>query len=323
VPSRDEAAREIERTERLGGRIVPIGAPDYPPLLALLDDAPPIVAVLGNTAALAGRGVALVGARNASANAQRFAELLGAELARGGLIVISGLARGIDAAAHEGALRDGRTVAAVAGGLDMPYPPEHADLQRRIAERGAVIAEAPLGTAPQSRHFPRRNRIIAGLSLGVVVVEAALRSGSLITARLALEAGRELFAVPGSPLDPRARGSNDLLRQGAHIVENAADVLEHLPETPTGTGLDLRPNPRLSEPQPEWNVAAEPSAHDPDAQVQVLEMLEPSPTQVDDLMRRCQLPAAVVMTVLLDLELAGRVEMLPGNRVALVVRQGF
>ena len=156
---------------------------------------------------------------------------------RARVVVVSGLARGIDAAAHRGALQTGRTVAAVAGGLDVPYPPEHAELQRRIAAAGAVVTEAPLGTAPQARHFPRRNRIIAGLSLGVVVVEAALRSGSLITARLAQEAGRELFAVPGSPLDPRSRGANDLIRQGAHLTETAQDVLDNLPDHPSREGL--------------------------------------------------------------------------------------
>ena len=198
---------------KLGGEVVAIGTSAYPAFLALIDDAPPILSVLGDPRALQAQAVALVGARNASANGQRVAEALAHELAEAGLAVVSGLARGVDAAAHRGALAAegarGRTVAAVAGGLDVPYPPEHADLQRRIAERGAVVAEAPLGTTPQARHFPRRNRIIAGLSLGVVVVEAALRSGSLITARLALEMNRELFAVPGSPLDPRCRGSNE------------------------------------------------------------------------------------------------------------------
>ena len=213
--------RELRGFARLGARMLFAGEPDYPPLLALLDDAPAAIAVLGDPALLASRAIALVGGRNASANGQRMAETLAAELARS-LVVVSGLARGIDAAAHAGAMQTGRTIAAVAGGLDMPYPPEHADLQRRIAESGAVLSEAPLGTAPQARHFPRRNRIIAGLSLGVVVVEAALRSGSLITARLAQEAGRELFAVPGSPLDPRSRGANDLIRQGAHLTETAA-----------------------------------------------------------------------------------------------------
>ena len=222
--------REMDQLHRRGACFVFIGTPAYPPLLALLDDAPPVIAVEGNLACLQSRAVALVGARNASANGQLMAETLARELAAAGLAVVSGLARGIDAAAHRGALAaDGCTIAAIAGGLDVPYPPEHDDLQARIAEGGAVIAEAPLGTAPQARHFPRRNRLIAGIALGVVLVEAALRSGSLITARVAQENGRELFAVPGSPLDPRARGSNDLIRQGAHVTEGAADVLANLP----------------------------------------------------------------------------------------------
>jgi DNA processing protein len=243
-----DALREMAALHRLGGRFLFTGEAPYPPLLDLAEDAPPVLAVLGDPAALAGRAVALVGARNASAAGRRLAEELAEQLAAAGLVVVSGLARGIDAAAHLGALRRGRTVAAVAGGLDQPYPPDHAKLQDRIAaEGGAVVAEAPLGTAPLARHFPRRNRIVAGLSLGVVVVEAAPRSGSLITARLALEAGRELFAVPGSPLDPRCRGSNDLIRQGAHLTESIADVLEHLPEAPpripavrAAAGLDRR-----------------------------------------------------------------------------------
>ena len=230
VPTEADAIFEIERTAKFGARLLLLGDADYPPLLARLDDAPPVIAVQGDAALLSARAVALVGGRNASVNGCRIAEDLAAELARAGLVIVSGMARGIDAAAHAGALSGGRTVAVVAGGLDCPYPPEHADLQRRIAAAGAVVTEAPPGTVPQSRHFPRRNRIIAGLALGVVVVEAAPRSGSLITARLATEAGREVFAVPGSPLDPRSRGGNDLIRQGAVLVESAADVLANLPD---------------------------------------------------------------------------------------------
>jgi DNA processing protein len=311
-----DALREMAALHRLGGRFLFTGEAPYPPLLDLAEDAPPVLAVLGDPAALAGRAVALVGARNASAAGRRLAEELAEQLAAAGLVVVSGLARGIDAAAHLGALRRGRTVAAVAGGLDQPYPPDHAKLQDRIAaEGGAVVAEAPLGTAPLARHFPRRNRIVAGLSLGVVVVEAAPRSGSLITARLALEAGRELFAVPGSPLDPRCRGSNDLIRQGAHLTESIADVLEHLPEAPRAF--------RLFEPPLAWTgggQAGETAPEPPPAEgeaAQVLELLGAAPTAVDEVMRRCHLSPSAVQAILLDLELAGRVEMLPGNRVAL------
>ncbi|MDI3309334.1 MAG: DNA-processing protein DprA [Acetobacteraceae bacterium] len=326
VPPVSDIDREMERLHRVGGRMLFLDGPDYPPLLALLDDAPPALAVLGRIDALSARAVGVVGARNASANGRRMAEKLAAALAGARLVVVSGLARGIDAAAHEGALasREGLTVAAVAGGLDVPYPPEHARLQQRIAEQGAVITEAPLGTAPQSRHFPRRNRLIAGLSLGVVVVEAALRSGSLVTARLAQEVGREIFAVPGSPLDPRCRGSNDLIRQGAHLTETEADVLANLPDHPLRQGIARDPlfargpAPASADHPPEPVPEPPPVAEVASGRQQVLDLLGPSPTSVDDLVRRCQLSAAAVMAVLLELELAGRVEMLPGNRVLLI-----
>ncbi|MFZ4409407.1 MAG: DNA-processing protein DprA [Paracraurococcus sp.] len=314
-----EARREIEALHRLGARLLFAGTPPYPPLLEMQEDAPPVLALLGDPAALAPRAVALVGARNASAAGRRIAEDLAESLAAEGLAVVSGLARGIDAAAHLGALRKGRTIACVAGGLDQPYPPEHAALQTRIAaEGGAVLAEAPLGTAPLARHFPRRNRIVAALSLGVVVIEAAMRSGSLITARLALEAGRELFAVPGSPLDPRARGSNDLIRQGAHLTESAEDVLMHLPEAPRAAPLFAAPA-AWSAAEPARQLV--PEAPDvPELPSQVLDMLGGSPIAVDEVMRRCHLSPSAIQAILLDLELAGRVELLPGNRVALTGR---
>jgi DNA processing protein len=327
TPSPADAMRELDAVARLGGQLLFAGQPQYPPLLALLDDSPAVIAVLGDRMLLSARAVGLVGGRNASANGQRMAEDLAAELARS-LVVVSGLARGIDAAAHHGALRTGHTVAAVAGGLDMPYPPEHVELQRRIAEAGAVVSEAPLGTAPQARHFPRRNRIIAGLSLGVVVVEAALRSGSLITARLAHEAGRELFAVPGSPLDPRSRGANDLIRQGAHLTETAADVLGNLPDHPQREGLSRDPlfargpAPGAAEPPTDWQEPVESISDLSRARIQVIDLLDVSPTAVDEVVRRCQFSPAAVMAVLLELELAGRVQTLPGNRVALLLEAG-
>ena len=331
IPSRAVVEQERAALDRLGGRFLLLGTPDYPPLLALLADAPPILACLGDPGVLAGRAVALVGGRNATANGERIAETLAAELAQAGITVVSGLARGIDAAVHAGALAAGRTVAVVAGGLDCPYPPEHADLQRRIAEAGAVLAESPLGTTPQARHFPRRNRIIAGLALGVVVVEAALRSGSLITARLAQEAGREVFAVPGSPLDPRARGSNDLIRQGAQITETAADILDNLPDHPDREGLARAPlfaRPRVPAapagpvPDPADPRGVPPGDPPPeilaDARSRLVALLGPAPTAVDDLLRRCQLPPAAALAALLELEIAGRIETLPGQRVALL-----
>lgn len=308
------AEQEMQAVAKLGGHMLVLGGPGYPPLLALLDDAPSVISVLGSVDALQARAVAVVGGRNASANGRRLAEILASDLALSGLVVVSGMARGVDAAAHVGALRTGRTVAAVAGGLDVVYPPENTALQQRVAEGGAVVAEAPLGTAPRDRHFPRRNRIIAGLSLGVVVVEAAPHSGSLITARMALEANRELFAVPGSPLDPRCLGSNDLIRQGATLTESARDVLDNLPDPARQAHLAPRALPGLSDASPAPDI--EPDLAE--TRAQVVQLLSPTPTPVDDLVRRCQLSASAVMAVLLELELAQRVEMLPGNRACLI-----
>ncbi len=231
------------------------------------------------------------------------------------MTVVSGLARGIDGIAHTAAMRSGRTVAAIASGLDIAYPAENANLQRLIGERGAVVAEAPPGTEPQARHFPKRNRLIAGLSLGVLVVEAARRSGSLITANIARDLGREIFAVPGSPLDPRARGGNDLIREGAILTETARDVLDNL----AGFGALFSRHGRDGE---SAGLAEEtggpPAASELEqARAKVAELLGPTPVKVDDLTRRCQLSAAAVMAVLLELELSGRVETLPGNRFAL------
>lgn len=299
---------EAEHLRRAGARLIFLGDSLYPRLLAMLADAPPALSVLGSVDLLATRAVALVGARNASGNALRMAEALAADLADRRLTVVSGLARGIDAAAHEGALRLGFTIAAIAGGLDQPYPPEHAELQARIAERGAVVSEAPWGTAPQSRHFPRRNRIIAGLALGTIVIEAALRSGTLITARIAQDADREIFAVPGSPLDPRCHGSNDLIRQGAHLVESAADVLAHLPDYPTET--TLFPAAGFSAP-----TTSPPAPPTRDARARVLAVLGPAPTLIDDLLRHATLPAEDTLAALAQLELAGLVEVV-GNRAA-------
>jgi DNA processing protein len=329
IPSVAATEREIERVARLKGRLLFVDQPGYPPLLNLLDDAPPVLLVLGRVEALHRRAVALVGSRNASANGQRLAELLAQQLAEDGVVVVSGLARGIDAAAHEGALRTGLTVACVAGGVDVPYPPEHARLQARIAAEGAVIGELPPGTPPQARHFPRRNRVIAGLALGVVVVEAAIRSGSLITARLAQEANRELFAVPGSPLDPRCRGSNDLIRNGAHLVESATDVLANLPEHPAREGLArvplfARERPAAPPPEPPspWVEPEGPVADGAQVRAALLQLLGPAPTSVDDLARRCQFSLATINSALMDLELAGRVEALPGNRFVLIGEAG-
>jgi DNA processing protein len=316
--TRAEADAELAALHRAGARLVCRGEPLYPSALAAIEDAPPILTVLGQAELLEKPMVAVVGARNASANGRRLSRDLAAALGRGGLTVISGLARGIDAAAHLGALETG-TVAIVAGGVDVVYPAENQGLHEALARQGAIVAELPLGTEPQARHFPRRNRIISGMALGVVVVEAAARSGSLITARLALEQGRDVFAVPGSPLDPRCRGSNDLLRHGAILTEGAEDVLSQL--RPQLKHPSAPPPPRPSLPPPAimgWPLAGTQAPVADDAALELItERLGPTPVAVDELVRQCHLSAAAVATLLLELELAGRVERHPGNLVSL------
>ena len=310
VPPPGAARREIDAAGRAGGRLIALVEPAYPPLLAHITDPPPLLYALGHAHLLGADAVGVVGARNASAAGIRFAGRLAADLGAGGLVVVSGLARGIDAAAHEGALPSG-TVAVMAGGVDVVYPADNQGLYERIREAGALISEQPLGTVPQGRHFPRRNRLISGLSLGVVVVEATPRSGSLITARFAGEQGREVFAVPGSPLDPRARGANQLIRQGAVLTEGARDVIEVLAgrrRAPMEEGAEMP------------FAAAGPVTEDAGAlaagRAAVVEKLGPTPVAVDELIRQCQVTAAIVQLVLLELELAGQLDRHPGNQVS-------
>jgi DNA processing protein len=314
--SAERIQREAEALAELGGRFIVIGDDDYPPSLAAIADAPPVLSLIGDAALLARPTVAEVGARNASVNGRRLAARFAAELGQAGLVIASGLARGVDTAAHAAALPTG-TVAVLAGGVDIIYPPENEGLYRAIAENGAVVSEAPLGAQPKSRHFPRRNRIVSGLSAGVLVIEAALQSGSLITARQAAEQGREVFAVPGSPLDPRARGTNRLIRDGAHLVEDSADVLAHLqalPDTP-------RPPRRAPAPatpvQPQRIDKKQESPHNP-WRDQVIACLGPTPTPVDEVVRRCHVSPADLAGLLLELELAGRLERHRGNSVSLI-----
>jgi DNA processing protein len=318
--SRAAAEAELKAVHRIGGRFVCWGEPGYPAALAQIEDAPPILTVLGGAELLDRPIIAVVGARNASANGRRLARELAAGLGQAGLVVASGLARGIDAAAHLGALDTG-SAAVVAGGVDVIYPEENRSLYDALRTRGAIVAELPLASEPQARHFPRRNRIISGMALGVLVVEAAARSGSLITARYALEQGREVFAVPGSPLDPRCRGANDLLRRGATLTETVEDVLTQL-----GPLVQSGPSPRPTSPplttEERWfpdipkGGAGEPAA-DEDALDMIIERLGPTPVAVDELVRQCQLTASAVATLLLELELSGRVERHPGNLVSL------
>ena len=308
--SLEQAEREIARVSELGGRYLVLGQGLYPSSLAQLDDAPPIITVRGDLQLLERPLVAIVGARNASAAACRFARQLAYDLGQEGSVVVSGLARGIDTAAHDGAFQTG-TIAVIAGGLDVFYPPENEARQRQLFEQGLVIAEMPPGTEPRARHFPYRNRIIAGLSAGTVVVEAAPKSGSLITARLAAEMGRDVMAVPGSPLDPRAQGCNGLIRDGATLIQNAADVLEIIrPFAGVARVASMRSPFEHSPPQP----LAEPDESDRKV---VEELLGPTPSPVDELIRLSGLPSAAVQLVLLELDLAGRLDRHAGGKVSL------
>lgn len=301
-----EVRREIATVERLGARYLFLGATDYPALLAETDSAPPALIVRGRADLLAGTCVAMVGARNASAAACRFARQLALGLADAGATVVSGLARGIDTAAHVGSLPG--TVGVIASGIDIGFPPENRELQERVASEGLLVAEQPPGTEPLARFFPSRNRIIAGLSLGTVVVEAAPKSGSLITARLAAEAGREVMAVPGSPLDPRAQGCNLLIREGATLVQSVDDILEAI------RPIDAR---AVRAPAMGWDGPPPEDASDTERRT-VEELLGPVPVPVDELIRQAGLAPAIVQTVLLELELAGRLERHAGGKVSLV-----
>ena len=300
-----EIEAELQRGEALGARLLVLGDPEFPPLLAALDPPPPVLWTLGDAALLSRPAVAVVGARIASASGQRFARGLAQALGEAGYMVVSGLARGVDGAAHQGALGSG-TAAVLAGGVDDIYPPEHQGLYEEIAERGCLVSESPVGHRAQARDFPRRNRLISGLSLGVVVVEAELKSGSLITARLAAEQGRDVFAVPGSPLDPRAKGPNNLIRQGAILCEGVEDVLAVVAA------------PRaLREPPTSWD-GAEPDFDRDDGALRerIAALLSPTPVPRDELVRATGAPAAAVMAALVELALAGRAELLPGGMVA-------
>jgi DNA processing protein len=308
---RSNAERELEAARKLGARFVAITEAAYPHRLATIDDAPPLLIVRGNLAALSRPMIAMVGSRNASAAGLKFIERLARELADAGFVIASGLARGIDAAAHRASLATG-TVAVLAGGQDRIYPEQHLDLLDALLPEGAAISEMPFGWEPRAQDFPRRNRLISGVSVGVVIVEAAKRSGSLITARFALEQGREVFAVPGSPIDPRAEGTNGLLKQGATLVTEAADILAVVePILGQGGAIWAR------EPDGE-DQSILPTEPDAEARERIVALLGPAPVGLDDLIRLSNSTPAMVRMVLLELELAGRIERLSGGLVALV-----
>lgn len=307
VADADAVEREIAASRALGARYLLMGDADYPALLDQFEGAPPALIVRGDAALATRQCIAMVGARNASAAAVRFARTLAQDLGQRGAVVVSGLARGIDTAAHQGSVGSG-TIGVIACGLDVVFPPENRDLQAQIAEGGLLVTEHPPGVQPLARHFPARNRIIAGLAVGTVVVEAAPKSGSLITARLAGEAGREVMAVPGSPLDPRAQGCNQLIREGATLIQNADDVLEAV------GSIDIRMVRQGS-----FDFAGEPVSSDVAAgeRSAVVALLGHAPVPVDELIRLSGLSPAVVQTVLLELELAERLDRLAGGRVSL------
>lgn len=303
-PPADQVEAEIDGVSAMGGHLIASCEPDYPPLLAQLDAPPALLALRGDPAWLKKPTIAIVGSREGSAAALMFAERLASDLGAAGFTIVSGLARGVDAAAHRGALPTG-TAAVLAGGLDHPYPPQNLKLHDAICDKGVVVSEAPLGSVPRARDFPRRNSVISGLSRAVVVIEAALRSGSLITARAAADQGREVMAAPGSPLDPRARGSNGLIKQGASLIESADDVIAALG--------DMVPPPRPLSPGP---LFAEAPPAPPGLPRKIAALLSPTPVHVNDLARLLEASAGAVAAALTELELDGRAASLPGGYAA-------
>lgn len=300
-------AEEIARVRKSGARYLFHDSPEYPALLGEIDGAPPILILRGDPGLARRPCVAMVGARNASAAAVKLARQLSGELSEAGFVIVSGLARGIDGAAHQASLPGG-TIGVIASGIDIAYPPEHADLQEAVARGGLLIAEQPAGAEPLARNFPARNRIIAGLAIGTLVVEAAPKSGSLITARLAAEAGREVMAIPGSPLDPRAQGCNQLIRDGAILVQSAADVIELV------TDFTGAPRSNFREPAAGYLAPVDEAG---DAPADIAALLTIAPVPVDELIRQSEAGAAAVQTALLELELAGRLVRHAGGKVSL------
>ncbi|MGV1803322.1 DNA-processing protein DprA [Agrobacterium vitis] len=308
-----EAERELEFARKFGARFVGIGEPDYPPALRQIDAAPPILAMKGQGSTAIRPSIGIVGSRNASISGVKMAALLARDCGTTGYTITSGLARGIDAGAHRASLDTG-TMAALAGGLDRPYPPENVDLLKDIWDgKGVAISEMPFGWEPRARDFPRRNRLIAGTSLGVVVIEAASRSGSLITARLAADFGRLVFAVPGSPLDPRCHGTNGLLKNGATITTEARDILEALSPL---SSIDLFSQPQVEEPVYEESETFNQPPGEQDRS-RIIDALGITPVEVDDIIRHTQLPPSAVYLVMLELDIAGRLHRHPGGLVSI------
>lgn len=312
--SENDAEAELEAHSRAGARLVALGEPDYPPHLRHIDGPPPLLSVKGSRITAHAKTLAIVGARNASLSGRKLAATFARDLGAEDFIIASGLARGIDAAAHEAALSTG-TIAVFAGGIDVLYPQDHDRLLAAIlSQGGAAISEMPFSWKPRGRDFPRRNRLISGVSLGVIVIEAAKKSGSLHTARFALEQNRDIFAVPGSPLDPRSEGANALIRQGAELVTNAEDVLETLggriePVQPLGADLS----------EPEKDLFTTPQEPDETLRARIISALGPTPVDLDELIRFSEAPPRMVHIILLELELAGRLERHRGNKISLLL----
>ncbi len=307
-----DAVRELEAIHRFGARFVGIGEPDYPPALREIDGAPPLLAVKGNVPTATRPAIGIVGSRNASISGAKFTAMIASTCGEAGYAVISGLARGIDTAAHRASLETG-TIAAMAGGLDQPYPPENIGLLNDIWDgNGLAVSEMPFGWEPRARDFPRRNRLISGISLGVVVIEAATRSGSLITARLAGEFGRLVFAVPGSPLDPRCEGTNGLLKDGAMIVTTPNDIVDAL--RPLAEPDLFRPRPSEAPVERSKPFSAPPADAERD---HIVDALGPTPVEIDDIVRHTGLPISSIHSVLLELDMAGRLHRHPGGLVSL------
>ncbi len=314
APPMAQIEKEYKALTKFGGKIITVLDKEYPLALTATDDAPPVLSVLGDLSLLNKSCIGIVGARNASLNGQKFARKIAGDLGARNQIIVSGLARGVDTAAHQGALTSG-TIAVVAGGINIVYPEENQKLMAEIAEQGLIIAESPFNAKPFAASFPRRNRIVSGLSKAIIVVEATQRSGSLITARLAGEQGRDVMAVPGSPLDPRAGGPNHLIREGATLIRNAEDVMEAIMNF-SGNGFrEHTPNFQKFTPMPANNDDAETSAN---FQETLLAHLSFTPIHIDELIRACDVSISAMQMALLELELAGRIKRLPANRVSLL-----
>ncbi|MAZ76204.1 MAG: DNA-protecting protein DprA [Micavibrio sp.] len=315
APELSQIECEYEALQKLNGDIVCAADPLYPLALGATEDAPPVLSYIGDIKLARAPCLAMVGARNASLNARKFAQKIAGELGQAGQVIVSGLARGIDTSAHEGALTSG-TIAVVAGGIDVIYPRENQKLYEQICAQGLVFAESPLGMQPIARHFPKRNRIVSGLSAGILVIEATLRSGSLITARMAGEQGRDVYAVPGYPADPRAEGPNKLIQDGAILVQRAEDILSSLQNFSGGTTLkDSATQTPSNLYAPANDIETEPTQNTREI---ILQNLSQMPVSVDELINACHLTIPEVQMTLLELELAGRLQRLPGNRVALL-----